>query len=161
VKRLALVLLIAVAIATLFVYGLRGNPPKESKLIQNFYSHRDAFERLRDMLVADQQVLAVASWGVETTNSAVAKIQPEGDFPLNRYNEYLALLKQTGGTRAFRVKKNWAGDSRHLDIYWTDQEPANRVASLDDYYQTSKPRRPYLDGSMGNGTFGRTGRLPV
>jgi hypothetical protein len=149
----------------LFIYMLPGSkrPPKEKQLIENFYAHRAAFERLHEMLVADKQVLAVASWGIETKDSVPHRVEAGGNFPINRYNDYLSLLKETGGTRVFRVNKNdldligvsvwaagWAGDSRHIDIYWTDQQPADQVASLDNYYQTPKPRHPvfrHIDGN--------------
>jgi len=162
-KRLALVCLPVVAIITLFAFVLPDKPPRESNLIQNFHTHQAAFERLRDMLMADQQVVYVASWGVETTNSGIAKIPPEGDFPSSRYSEYLALLKQTSCTRAFRIKdKNldlvgvnvwvhgWYGDTRHINICWTAQKPTNQVGSLDNYYQTKKPRRPVFRQIDGN-----------
>lgn len=120
-------------------------PPKEVKLIQDFNEHRAAFEQLRDMLLADGQVLRVANWGVETRKGI--GVPPEGNFPLNRYNQYLALLKQVGGLVAYRDEGEhpdpgvlvwgygFAGDTKHLGISWEDQEPTNQVASLDDHYK--------------------------
>jgi len=65
--RLGAVLFLVVgAIAGLFFYlQWASEPPKEKELIENFYAHRAAFERLREMLQADEQVVRVAEWGVE------------------------------------------------------------------------------------------------
>jgi hypothetical protein len=147
-----------------FVYiRSRSTPPRERKLIENFYAHRTAYDRLRDMLEADQHLLRVAKWGVETTESVGVHVPPEGKFPISRYNEYLALLRETGGNLAFRGRgehpesvgvgvwaAGWGGDSRHIDVVWMDHEPPNRVANLDDYYQDSaRPRRVFrhIDGN--------------
>src|SRR2546430_9895575 len=103
-KRLGIIfLLIIVVLGGLFLYIRSGNrPPGEKELIESFYAHRTAYERLRDMLQADEQLSRVASWGVETTKSVGIHIPPEGDFPVDRYHEYLELLKQTGGGLALR-----------------------------------------------------------
>ena len=89
VRQIAIIILscILVFYGSLFFYVLADVlrlPPKESKLIQNFHAHRAAFERLRDMLVADQQLIRLASWGVETTNNVVPTIPPEGELPCLR-----------------------------------------------------------------------------
>jgi len=137
-------------------------PPRESKLIENFRAHRAAYERLRDMLEADQQLLRVASWGVETTKSGINR-PPEGDFPIGRYNEYLALLRETGAIGTDRGRGahpesvsilvwalGWAGDTRHVEICWVEHPPANEVSNLDDYYRTPKPRSPVFRHVDGN-----------
>lgn len=120
-------------------------PPKESELIKNFYANRVAYERLRDMLQADKQVVRLASWGVETTNSVVTCVPPVANFSVERYNEYMALLKQVGGLAASRHEgenadpsilvwgRGWAGKTRHIGICWHEQEPTNQVTSLDSY----------------------------
>lgn len=138
----------AVAIALYFVGSAR--PPKEAKLIQIFQDHRAEFERLREMLQADTQVVRLASWGVETTDSVVPRIPPEGTFPVDRYMEYMNLLKQVGGHVAYRGKdqhphlgislwaSGFAGNARHIGLSWRDQAPTNRIASLDAYRGTSK-----------------------
>jgi hypothetical protein len=132
------------------------NPPTEKKLIGDFYAHRKDLEGLRDMLWADKQLLTVANWGVETTlNQGPHHVQPGGDFPVIRYNQYLTLLKQCGCKSAFRIERGgseligislwatgWGADTRHVDVYWTDHAPSTQVASLDEYYKTPKPRHP-------------------
>lgn len=153
-------------IAFVFVFP-RSKPPLESKLIENFYAHRAAYERLRDMLLADNQLLQVVGWGVETTKRVGIYEPPEGGFPVNRYNEYLALLRETGGKGASREGgehpglvcvwvwvSGWAGDTRHVDVCWVDQEPTNQVASLDDFYKTPKPRSPVFKRIEGNWSLG-------
>jgi len=138
-------------------------PPKERKLIENFQSHRAVYERLRDMILADQQIEAVyAGFGVKTTSSGLPRKPSEVSFSVNRYNEYVALLKQVGSNAAFKTKGNqpdavcvgawgagWAGDTRHVWDCWAAREPANQVANLDDYYRN--PMRPrnvfrHIDG---------------
>ncbi len=138
-------------------------PPKDKKLAANFYAHRDAYEHLRDMLLADQRVQAVyADFGVETTDSGLPRKPTELNFPVIRYNDYVTLLKQVGSTAAFKSRENdpelvcvgawaagWAGDTRHVWVCWTEQEPANRVANLDDYYRNrARPHNVFrhIDG---------------
>jgi hypothetical protein len=138
-------------------------PPKENKVIENFEVHRAAYERLRDMILADQQVKAIyAGFGVETTGSGLPHRPSEVNFSAGRYDEYTALLKQVGKGVVFRTEEKqsklfcviawgagWAGDTRHMWLCWTDREPANQVASLDAYYRD--PKRPpdvfrHIDG---------------
>ena len=163
-KRLLFIFLPLVAISGCVFFFLPNNPPKENKVIENFNAHRAAYERLRDMLLADKEVLRVASWGVETTTSVGgSSIPPAGDFPVARYNQYLALLKETGGIGAFRGRgehpesisigvwaSGFAGDTRHVAICWREHEPPNQVASLEDFYKTPKPRRPVFRHVDGN-----------
>jgi hypothetical protein len=158
---LALLSVLAVVALLLFVLGLLNRPPSEKMLVQNFQNHRASYERLRDMLLADDGLERVASWGVETTDSAVAK-PPAGRFPVRRYDEYVALLKDVGAKGAFRDRgqnsdvgitvwaSGWAGDTRHIAIYWMNHKPSNEVSSLDDFYRTPKPRGPvfrHIDGN--------------
>jgi hypothetical protein len=136
-----------------FDYGSR--PPAEEKLIANFFAHRAAYERLRDMLLADRQLVRVAKWGVETTKSVGPQTPPTADFSERRYNEYLALFQESGALGASREEgghpegiavwvwgSGWAGDARHVNICWIDHEPAPQVPSLKEYYRTPKPRQP-------------------
>jgi hypothetical protein len=139
------------------------NPPREEKLLNTVYTHRTAYERLRDMLLADKQVRAVyARSGVETMESGLPRSLSEVNFPASRYNEYLALLKQIGSTEVFRAGNDnseicivvWAsgfgGDTRHVDSCWLDQVPVNQVASLDNFYKTPRPRHPVFRHLEGN-----------
>jgi hypothetical protein len=57
------ILSLAVALCGLFVLVFpTTEPPKERTVIQNFYAPRLAYERLRDMLLEDKQLLRVADW---------------------------------------------------------------------------------------------------
>lgn len=163
-KRLAVLLLSSAAVLCgLFVFAwLGGKPPKEKRLLENFRAHREAFERLRDMLRADEQVRAVyARFGVETKESGLPQEPPKVNFPVGRYSEYRELLEQIGSTEVFRTGEDnstvcisvWAsgfgGDTRHVDNCWLKIPPANQVSSLSDFYKTPKPRRPvfrHIDG---------------
>jgi len=156
-KRLAMLFLCVVALLCgLFIYlFLEGHPPKEKALIERFYAHRAAYEALRDMLLADQQVCAV--WvrsGVETRKSGSPCMPSQRNLPAGRYNEYLVLLEQIGSAGVFRAGGSdseicmtvWAagfgGDTRQVENCWLDHTPSNQVGSLDDFYKTPKPRRP-------------------
>ena len=155
-KRSAEILGVIVCCCLAGVFGLLlflvigTRPPKEAKLIRTFEAHRAEFEHLREMLRADAQVVKLASWGVETTNSVVPRIPPEGTFPVDRYREYMGLLKQVGGSVAYRSEgqhanpsillwaSGFAGNTRHIGLSWMDQAPTNRIASLDTYRGTSQ-----------------------
>lgn len=154
----------AIALCGVVVYDVYSSkPPRESKVIQNFYAHRATYERLRDMLLEDKQLRRVASWGVETTKGVPAGPPSQVGYPLNRYKEYLRLLEEAGGIGGYRFEgeppqvvgidvfaSGWAGDTRHLDICWLSREPANQVASLDEFYKTPKPRHPVYRRIEGN-----------
>ena len=163
-RVLAVVFLFYVALVSVFVFVFPlSHPPKEEKVLKNFYAHRATFERLRDMLLEDRQLIRVTDWGVETTKSVGTSKPPVGDFPLNRYNEYLALLKETGGVGAFGGREEprqsvgilvyvsgFGGDTRHVEVCWLARGPANKVPSLDAFYKTPKPRTPvyrHIDGN--------------
>jgi hypothetical protein len=139
-------------------------PPREEKVIENFNTHRPAYERLRTMLLADDQLLRVAEWGVETDSPVGIHHPPEGGFSVDRYHEYLSLFKEVGAMGASRGRRGehpedacvlvwaagWAGDTRHVDTCWLEHEPPNQLASLDAFYQTPKPRHPefrHIDGN--------------
>ena len=80
---------------------------------------------------------------------------------VERYREYLALLKEIGARRVERVEdppevyfgvwsSGFAADTRHITVSWLDRKPSNIVASLDAFYRTEKPRTPsyvHIDGN--------------
>jgi len=164
-KAVGIVLLcLVVVLCGLFVLAFPlSNPLKEGKIIESFHAHRPVFERLRDMLQEDKNLLRVADWGVDTTSSGPHRVQEGADFPINRYNEYLTLLGQIGARGAFRGRgehpeligvlmwaSGWAGNTRHVEICWIDHEPTNQVSDLDAYYRTPKPRLPVFRHIEGN-----------
>jgi hypothetical protein len=155
-KRIAIMFVcFSVALLGLFLYALPGHKaPHEQDLIENFYSHRAAYENLRQMLQENKQLLRVANWGVETTDPVGIHHPPEGGFPLNRYNDYVALLAQTGSKEASRSRgegpgqvcitmwaSGWAADTRRAGVCWAEQEPSSEVTDLESYFQgRGKPR---------------------
>jgi hypothetical protein len=162
-KRKAVIMLsVVVAIALLLFIGhVLSKPPRESKLIENFYANQVAFEQLRNMLLADRELDGVATWGVRLADSSIERMPPDGGVPVQKYEEYLALLKAIGAKAVSRGeaplevrllvwRSGFAGDSRHVAIAWKDREPMNTVNSLDEFYQTSKPRRPVYRHINGN-----------
>ncbi len=121
-------------------------PPQEKHLIQDFHTHVADYEKLRDMLQQDKNLVRVATWGIETKNSAVPHVPSGKDLSVERYDDYLVLLKKTGGIWASRGANDanvciavwawgFAGNTRHVNVCWLDYPPVNQVASLDGYYQ--------------------------
>lgn len=146
---------LALAIGLLAILFHSKSPPKEKQMVQNFHAHRVTFERLRAMLIEDKKLVRLADWGVQTTTSMGTSEHLTGDFPPDRYKQYLALLKEVGGMGADRdgndppadvciwmYASGWAGETRHLDVCWEAQVPTNQATSLDDFYRTPKPRKP-------------------
>ncbi len=149
------------ALETLIFFQM--TPPKAKKLIADFQGHRAAYERLREMILTDQRVEEVSMRGVETAASLVPRRPSEVNFPLTRYQEYMALLSDIDKGAVFRTEEKqaklvcvgvwgagWAGDTRHQWVCWSNSEPDNQVASLDDYYRNAK--RPlnvfrHIDGN--------------
>jgi hypothetical protein len=137
-------------------------PPQEKKLLEDFNKHRAVYERLREMLLADDQVRAVsAGSGVETTTSGLPRPPGQVNFPVSRYSEYRLLLQEINSPEVFRRSENdgvcicvwasgFAGDTRHINSCWLDRAPVNQVASLDDFYKTPKPRHPVFRHVDGN-----------
>jgi len=152
--KLSIILVVGfIGLTAALLLFLQSKPPKEERVIENFKVHRSAYEHLRAMLSADQQLLRVAAWGVETASPEGIRHPPEG-LPLGRFHEYLSLLNEVGAKSASRSREHpkdacilvwaagWAGDTRHVEICWLEREPTNLVASLNAFYQTPKPRRP-------------------
>jgi hypothetical protein len=149
-KRLGGFFFVGVVLACAFLYVYFWNkPPKEGELIRNFQAHRASYEKLRDMLKADQQLLRVADWGVETAKAGIIK-PPNGGFPVDRYNEYIALLKEVGGKAAYRGRgeypesvsvlvwaSGWAADTKHIQICWFEHSPLSETSIV---AQSSKGR---------------------
>lgn len=154
---------VVAAIAVLLTVSfISSTPPKEDKIVRDFRAHRASYERLRTMLLEDKGVESVAPWGILLPEgTAIRKIPPDGGMPVARYQEYLALLKETG---AMRVDQNqdplevffgvwgsgWGGDTRHIEICWREHEPPNIATSLAAFYRTEKPRSPayvHIDGN--------------
>ena len=152
-KWLATLFLLVIVTMGGCLYCLAPRPPKEAKLIQNFNEHRAAFEQLRDMLMADAYLRRVASWGVDRTKPFFLGYPSEGNFPIERFNKHLALLKQVDGTVAYRNEGEhpnpgiliwgwgWAGNTKHIGICWLDQAPTNQIATLDGYHSQGPDRQ--------------------
>jgi hypothetical protein len=130
-------------------------PPKEAELIQNFNEHRAIFEQLRDMLLADEHLKRVGFEYVETSKPFYLGYPSKEDFPKDRFNKYLALLRAAGGKVAVRSEGDhpdpgvvvwrwgWAGTTRHIGICWLDQEPTNQIPTLDGYHSPSNDSIAY------------------
>ncbi len=153
VRQLVALLLCGIAVCALLTYGVRLSvtPPKETKIADDFYRQRAFYERLRTMLLEDGALRAVSVWGIETTDSA-GWITSKGTLSASRYEDYLSLLKQLNAKAASREndsamcvlvwRAGFAGDTRHRDVCWLNEEPRNEVASLEQFERTSKPRKP-------------------
>lgn len=114
------------------------------------------------MLFEDKGVDGVAAWGIQPEGSVIRKIPPDGGMSVKRYQEYLALLKEIGASRADRGGDDraevsfgiwgsgWGGDTRHIEITWLEREPQHIATSLEAFYKTEKPRTPsyvHIDGN--------------
>ena len=152
-KRLAIAfLLVIVAMGGCILY-LAPRPPKEAKLIQNFNEQWAVFEQLRDMLMADRYLRRVAGWGVDRTKPFFLGYPSEENYPIERFNQYLSLLKRVDGKVAYRHEGEhpdpgvvlwawgWAGNTKHIGICWLDQAPTNQIATLDGYHSQGPARR--------------------
>ena len=145
IKFLAITFLFVVLAFGGCAYFVAPRPPKEAKLIQNFNKHRATFEQLRDMLQSDTNLSRFAGWGVETRNPFSLGYPTGTTFPLERFNKYLALIKDVdamGGWRDDGTNTDlgilvwgwgWAGDTRHISICWLNEEPTNQIPTLDGY----------------------------
>jgi hypothetical protein len=154
--------IVAALVLLLFISNISSRPPKESKVIEDFYNHRAAFDQLRNMLLADKDLTDVADWGVRTVDSPISQMPPEGGVSVSRYHQYLALLREIGARAVassrekpeeFRVlvwRAGFAGDTRHIAISWLESEPKNTISSLDEFYRTDKPRNPVYRRIEGN-----------
>ena len=158
---ISLTVVAAFIVSCSVVAFISDRPPKEEKILRDFRAHRASYERVRMMLSEDKSVEGVAPWGIQLDSSPVWKIPPDGGMPVNRYQDYLALLKQIGASRvgqegnppevSFGVwGSGFGGDTRHVEVLWLEHEPLNTVSSLDAFYRTDKPRHPayvHIDGN--------------
>lgn len=148
-------------IGSLFIIlSISSRPPKQDKIVSDFRAQRASYERVRTMLSEDRNVEGVAPWGIQLVGSPIWKIPPDG-MPVQRYQEYLALLNKIGASRVGQERDPlevsfgvWAsgrgGDTRHVDVSWLEREPSNTAVSLDAFYRGDKPRRPsyvHIDGN--------------
>lgn len=155
---------IVIWLATASLVGCSARPPKENQLLADFRAHRSAYEQLRNMLQTDAQILRVTPSAVESIESgSLRNVPPPGVLSSDRYNEYLALLKQTGAKGVFRWGgehsqdvsiavwgAGWGSDTRHIAIAWLEHEPTDQIDSLDAFYKSPKPRSPtyrHIDGN--------------
>jgi hypothetical protein len=139
---------------TAFVF-FNSRPPREGKLLKNFEDHRIAYARLRDMFLQDEQVIAVYTrFGVETNRSGLPRPPSEVNFPDSRYDQYVSLLKEVGGSEIFRRPgrnpgicitvwaAGFAGNTSRVSNCWLPDEPVNQVGDLKNGNQQDRTRTP-------------------
>ncbi|HEY3854889.1 MAG TPA: hypothetical protein VGO67_10890 [Verrucomicrobiae bacterium] len=154
IVRILAVLVGVFGVLAFLIYLGMPRPPKEGKLIQNFYTNHSSFEELRNMLQADKNLRRVADWGVEINKPFFLGYPSTNVFPIDRFAKYLVLLKQTGGLVASRQDGEnadpsillwgwgWAGTTRHIGICWMEQAPTNQITTLDGFHnQIQYPRQ--------------------
>ena len=141
--KLLLVPLLLVLTVSGFLCGCNA-PPNDEVLIKNFVDRKPVYEHLRDMLLADDRVLLVANWGIETPGSALAIQPPVAELSLDRYHQYLALLQEIGGKVVARSADGlpeaciyvwtdgFAGETRHEAVCWLAKPPVGQVARLNE-----------------------------
>jgi hypothetical protein len=104
----------------------------DEELVRRFEENRVAYDRLRDLLVNDVSLRDVGNSGVQMEDSPIHVGPPTPLISTAKYQEYMDLLKSTGGTRASRSEglhpaicigvaaEGWAGDTRHKNICWRE-----------------------------------------
>ena len=139
---LPLLLCFAGALALFGYLGFTRIPPQDAKLIERFYAHHAAYERLREMLQVDDRLRSVERSVITTTNSWDTVSPSQVNFPEDRYHEYVALLKEVGGYWAARRlgepagleiqiwRWGFAGTAHNISICWDRQAPTNQVPNL-------------------------------
>ena len=135
--------------AAIVAFGAGCGAPSDQALIAKFKSNKTAYVRLRDMLQKDENLSRLAKWGVALNDRGGTSKPPNSTFPLDRYNQYLQLLKEAGGLGASRSSgkppylcivvyaAGWAGDARHASICWIEPrtEGAPRGSQIEeDWY---------------------------
>ena len=142
-------LLSLAGVFALFSYlGFTRIPPQDAKLIASFYAHHAAYERLREMFQADDRLRSIGKfgvigmWGMITTNSWEEVSPQQANFPAERYDHYIVLLKEVGGYFAVRRPEEpadleiqlwrwgFAGTAHNIGICWEHQTPTNQVPNL-------------------------------
>jgi hypothetical protein len=153
-RIVSLFALCVVAAAGYCLFRKMASPPTQDDVLAEFDQNRPIYEQLRTMVLSDDKLVLLAHWGVETKESPIAVIPPEGDFPEQRFHKYLSLLNaghidaiaRSGGVnpeaRFLIWGSGFAGDTRHVAICWIKKAPINQVNSLDDFYKSPKPRGP-------------------
>jgi hypothetical protein len=87
--RIISVFFVAAFVGLLTYMFLPNRPPSEEALLNTFNLNRSVYQRLRDMILADRQVVAVyARFGVETASSGLPHPPPEVHFSSSRFSEY-------------------------------------------------------------------------
>ena len=99
-----------------------------------------------DMLLVDKELVVVADWGIETSDSPISNTLRRRTI-CKQISHTSGLFKETSakasacvsrgeGTTEIRVlvwRSGFARGSRHINIAWLDYEPPNTVGSLDDF----------------------------
>ena len=148
----------------ILLMGCSTRPPKQAELVAAFHAHQRVYQGLRDMLQEDNQILSVTTSGIETTKSNGLRTKPPiQGFSGERYNRYLALLKETGAKGVFRWEEaqprdvgiaiwgsGWGGDTRHIALAWMEQRPTSEVENLDAFFRSSGPHSPVFSHIEGN-----------
>jgi len=144
------IVLLALLGTPFFLISARVEPPSESSILKNFYTHRASFERLHEMLEVDDGLEGVAPWGVEYKHEKSKP--PDGPFPVQRFNDYVALLKDIGARAAWRDDGPnpeigisiflsvvaFEMDNHHTNIHWVPVPPARQVSDFDLYLRNGK-----------------------
>jgi hypothetical protein len=121
----------------------------DEDLVRQFEENRAAYDRLRDLLVDDVSLRNVGRSGVQMEDSPIYVAPPTALISIAKYQEYMDLLKSTGGTRASRsvglhpaicigvAAEGWAGDTRHKNICWRDEPLAKDSRFTDKLIERS------------------------
>jgi hypothetical protein len=113
-------------------------PPKDEELIKNFEQHRDSYDKLRALIEGDSRISRLAGWGYHLEDSPVVSAPTDGGIPVEKYNEYIELLKKAEAEAIDRTRgefpevciyvwsAGWAGNTKHAAICWLPNAVTNR-----------------------------------
>jgi len=169
-RRIYLILSLLVALGIpfkYFDYSLR--PPREESLIQTFSAHRSSFERLHALFQADTGFEFIGDSGVRPSGGRFSTAT-EADFPVQRFNEYTALLKVIGARSIMRRRgqhaeiriqacvRGSALGGYEIDYCNREAAPDRQVSNLNSYFRNDRSSAKlgwayrHIDGSWYLGT---------
>ncbi len=126
--------------------NLGSTRPTDASLFRQFKTNQVVFEKVKQMLKADEQIGGVAGDYVFRTNSLVANSCAEVGISVERQKLYSDLLEQAGvrsverdGNEVRFPVAKWGAFSHgwRIAVIWTDVEPKPLIANLDDFKKTT------------------------
>jgi hypothetical protein len=132
--------------------------PTNEDVAQRFNQKKKIYEQLREMLIEDKEIRQIAPWGTRTTTAPMGQMPPVAELPLERYQEYLALLSDIGATGMLRSDgddpkicilvwaSGWAANTVHVSVCWLGHDtPASTSTASRRFSRSSLSSRWYVE----------------